>query len=192
MSAGLSWPEDDVPFFIHLCEAPDFDKGQDCWPLRDSVFIPMCNKRYISKPKNKEIGSVSRKTDSPMLLLLAPIFLAEFPSGAWMLFHVIQVIQPPFLHNLPTTLSISNLSLSVIKYVFFQRRRLHPHLRITLDPPGLDPGRHASSEESCSRCNYTLPNNYVLQKTHYTCELTICRESQEFSLIIKLSGQVSY
>ena len=29
-----SWPEDDVkplrPFFIHLCEAPDFDKGQDC------------------------------------------------------------------------------------------------------------------------------------------------------------------
>ena len=31
----VSWPEDDVislrPFFlIHLCEAPDFDKGQDC------------------------------------------------------------------------------------------------------------------------------------------------------------------
>ena len=29
-----SWPEDDVkplrPFIIHLCEAPDFDKGQDC------------------------------------------------------------------------------------------------------------------------------------------------------------------
>ena len=30
-----SWPEDDVkplrPFFlIHLCEGPDFDKGQDC------------------------------------------------------------------------------------------------------------------------------------------------------------------
>ena len=29
-----SWPEDDVkplrPFFIHLCEAPDFDKSQDC------------------------------------------------------------------------------------------------------------------------------------------------------------------
>ena len=28
----------------------------------------------------------------------------------------------------------------MIKYVFFQRRRLCPHLRITLDPPGLDPG----------------------------------------------------
>ena len=30
----VSRPEDDVkplrPFFIHLCEAPDFDKGQDC------------------------------------------------------------------------------------------------------------------------------------------------------------------
>ena len=29
-----SCPEDDVkplrPFFIHLCEAPDFDKGQAC------------------------------------------------------------------------------------------------------------------------------------------------------------------
>ena len=56
-------------FFLHLCEAPDFDKGQDCWPPRDSVFIPMCNKRYISKPQNKEIGSVSGKTDSPVLFL---------------------------------------------------------------------------------------------------------------------------
>ena len=31
----VSWPEDDVKplrlfFLIHLCEAPDFDKGQDC------------------------------------------------------------------------------------------------------------------------------------------------------------------
>ena len=56
-------------FFLHLCEAPDFDKGQDCWPPRDSVFIPMCNKRYISKPKNKEIGPVSGKTDSPVSFL---------------------------------------------------------------------------------------------------------------------------
>ena len=29
----------------------------------------MCNKRYISKPKNKEIRSVFGKTDSPMSLL---------------------------------------------------------------------------------------------------------------------------
>ena len=86
-----SWPEDDVKplrfyFFIHLFEAPDFDKGQDCWPPHDSVFIPMYNKRYISKPKNKEMGSVSGKTDSPMSFFLAPrFFLAEFPSGAWVL-----------------------------------------------------------------------------------------------------------
>ena len=45
----------------------------------------MCNKRYISKPKNKEIGSVSGKTDSPMSFFLAPVFLAEFPSGKWVL-----------------------------------------------------------------------------------------------------------
>ena len=62
-----------------LCEAPDFDKGQDCWPLRDSVFIPMCNKRYISKPKNKEFGSVSGKTDSPMSLLSCSRFSGWIP-----------------------------------------------------------------------------------------------------------------
>ena len=66
-------------FFIHLCEAPDFDKGQDCWPPHDSVFIPMCNKRYISKPKNKEIGSVSGKTDSPMSLLSCSRFSGWIP-----------------------------------------------------------------------------------------------------------------
>ena len=58
----------------------------------------------------------------PIIILLLPVFLAEFPSGAWMLFHVIQVIHPLLSTNLPTTLSISNLSISVIKYVFFQRR----------------------------------------------------------------------
>ena len=65
-------------FFMHLCEAPDFDKGQDCWP-RVTVFIPMCNKRYISKPKNKEIGSVSRKTDSPMSLRSCSRFSGWIP-----------------------------------------------------------------------------------------------------------------
>ena len=49
------------------------------WPPRDSVFIPMCNKRYISKPQNKEIGSVSGKTDSPMLLLSCSRFSGWIP-----------------------------------------------------------------------------------------------------------------
>ena len=106
-------------FLIHLCEAPDFDKGQDCWPPRDSVFIPMCNKRYISKPQNKEIGSVSRKTDSPMSLLSCSPFL-------WLNSHLAKLFSLLFSTNLLTTLSISNLSISVIKYVFFQRRRLRP------------------------------------------------------------------
>ena len=48
-------------------------------------FVSMCNKKYISKPENKENGSVSGKTDSPMSFFLFSIFLAEFPSGAWVL-----------------------------------------------------------------------------------------------------------
>ena len=80
MSAGLTHGQKMMYlFYIHLCEAPDFDKGQDCWPPRDSVFIPMCNKRYISKPKSKEIGSVSGKTDSPMSLLSCSHFSGWIP-----------------------------------------------------------------------------------------------------------------
>ena len=60
--------------FMHLCEAPDFDKGQDRRLPRDSVFIPMCNKRYISKPKNKEIGSVFRKDWFPHVVFCSPFF----------------------------------------------------------------------------------------------------------------------
>ena len=37
-------------------------------------FVSMCNKRYISKPENKEIRSVSGKTDSPVLFFLVPRF----------------------------------------------------------------------------------------------------------------------
>ena len=38
----------------------------------DSVFIPMYNKKYISKPENKDNGSVSGKTDSPVSFFLSP------------------------------------------------------------------------------------------------------------------------
>ena len=48
-------------------------------------FVSMCNKRYISKPENKENGSVSGKTESPCCSFLFSVFLAEFPSGAWVL-----------------------------------------------------------------------------------------------------------
>ena len=47
-------------------------------------FVSMCKKRYISKPEKKENRSVSGKTDFPMSVLFS-IFLAEFPSGAWVL-----------------------------------------------------------------------------------------------------------
>ena len=39
----------------------------------------MCNKRYINKPKNKEMGSVSGKTDSPMSLLSCSRFSGWIP-----------------------------------------------------------------------------------------------------------------
>ena len=71
-----SWPEDDVKplrSFFHvkhliLIKVRTTDS-------RMTLFIPMCYKRYISKPQNKETGSVSRKTDSPMSLLsCSPFF----------------------------------------------------------------------------------------------------------------------
>ena len=109
-------------FFIHLCEAPDFDKGQDCWPPCDSVFIPMYNKRYISKPKKiKKLDQFLERLIPPCHSFLLPVFLAEFPSGAWMLFHVIQVIQPLSSTNLPTTLSVSNLSIYLWLNMYFSK-----------------------------------------------------------------------
>ena len=154
-----------------LCEAPDFDKGQDCWPPCDSVFIPMCNKRYISKPKNKEIGSVSGKTDSPMLLFSC------FRFSGWIPIWSMDAIprNPSYSASFSPLifllhLSISNLSISVIKYVFFQRRRLRPHLRITLDPPGLDPGRvlYAELVPTCSQTPVTRSMPHI-PALSFTC-----------------------
>ena len=67
-----------------------------------------------------------------------------------MLFHVIQLFSLFFSTNLPTTLSLSNLSISVIKYVFSQRRRLRPHLRIPWihrgwTPAVMTPQRHCTA-----------------------------------------------
>ena len=50
------------------------------------------------------------------------------------------VIQPLFSTNAPTTLSVSNLPLYLLLNKFFPGRQLRRHLRITLDPPGLEPG----------------------------------------------------
>ena len=116
-----------------LCEAPDFDKGQDCWPLCDSVFIPICNKRYISKPQNKEIGSVSGKTDSPMSFLSCSLFLwlnphldsASFSPLLYLLLHY------PFL-----------ISLYICNQIcIFPKTPTPSPPSNSLDPPGLDPGR---------------------------------------------------
>ena len=66
-------------FFFFLCKAPDFDRVQDCWHPHDSVFIPMCKIRYISKPKNKKYRWVSGKTDSRMSFLLVLRFSGRIP-----------------------------------------------------------------------------------------------------------------
>ena len=59
---------------------------------------PCVTKRIEAKPKIKKMDQFPERLIPPCRFFLAPVFLAEFPSGAWMLFHVIQVIQPPFLH----------------------------------------------------------------------------------------------
>ena len=74
----VSWPEDDVkplrPLYNFIWNTW-FWQGSGLLNPRDSVFIPMYNKKYISKPENKEIGSVSGKTDSPVSFLsCSPFF----------------------------------------------------------------------------------------------------------------------
>ena len=73
-----SWPEDDVkpirPLYTFIWSTW-FWQGSGLLTLHDSVFIPMCNKKYISKRENKENGSVSGKTDSPISFLsCSPFF----------------------------------------------------------------------------------------------------------------------
>ena len=72
-----SWPEDDVkplrPLYNFIWSTW-FWQGWGLLTPRDSVFIPMYNKKYISKPENKENGSVSGKTDSPVSFLSCSLF----------------------------------------------------------------------------------------------------------------------
>ena len=78
-SQQVSWLEDDVkplrPFFKYI-----YMKHLILIKVRTAdphvtlkfQFVSMCNKRYISKPENKENGSVSGKTDSPVSFFLSP------------------------------------------------------------------------------------------------------------------------
>ena len=73
-----SWPEDDVnplrPLYTFIWSTW-FWQGSCLLTPRDSVFIPMYNKKYISKPENKENRSVSGKSDSPVSFLsCSPFF----------------------------------------------------------------------------------------------------------------------
>ena len=73
-----SWPKDDVkpirPLYNFIWSTWLW-QGSGLLTLRDSVFIPTYNKKYISKPENKENRSVSGKTDSPVLFLsCSPFF----------------------------------------------------------------------------------------------------------------------
>ena len=55
---------------------------QEYWsgvPSPSPPFVSMCNKRYISKPENKENGSVSGKTDSSMSFFLVLHFSGWIP-----------------------------------------------------------------------------------------------------------------
>ena len=48
-------------------------------------FVSMCNKRYISKPENKEADQFLGRLSPPCRFFLFSVYLAEFPSGAWVL-----------------------------------------------------------------------------------------------------------
>ena len=48
-------------------------------------FVSMCNKRYVSKPKNKKSDQFLERLIPPCRSFLFSVFLAEFPSGAWVL-----------------------------------------------------------------------------------------------------------
>ena len=80
-----SWPEDDVkplrPFLYIYVKHLILIKVRTADPrvTLKFLFISMCNKRYISKPNNKEIGSVSGKTDSLMSFFSAPHFSGWIP-----------------------------------------------------------------------------------------------------------------
>ena len=48
-------------------------------------FVSMCNKRYISKPENKETDQFLGRLSPPCRSFLFSAFLAEFPSRVWVL-----------------------------------------------------------------------------------------------------------
>ena len=72
------WNSEDL--YIILYEAPDCDKGQVCWPLRDSVFIPMYNKKvYKQTWKIKKSDQFLERLIPPCRLFLAPRFPGWIP-----------------------------------------------------------------------------------------------------------------
>ena len=73
-----SWPEDDVkplrPLYNFIWSTW-FWQGSGLLTPHDSVFIPMYNKKYISKPENKENRSSFWKDWFPLVILFSPFWL---------------------------------------------------------------------------------------------------------------------
>ena len=83
------WPEDDVkplrPLYNFIWSTWLW-QGSGLLTTRDSVFIPMYNKKYISKPeKYRDRISFWKDWFPRVVSFLFSVFLAEFPSGAWVL-----------------------------------------------------------------------------------------------------------
>ena len=98
----VSWPEHDViflrPFFYIYVKHLILIKVRTADP-HVTLYSTLCvTKGIYANPKIKKSDQFPERLIPPCRFFLAPIFLVEFPSGAWMLFHVIQVIQPLFLH----------------------------------------------------------------------------------------------
>ena len=66
-----------------------------------TLYSSLCVTKGIqANPKIKKWDQFPERLIPPCRSFLLPVFLAEFPSGTWMLLHVDQVIQPLFLHYL--------------------------------------------------------------------------------------------
>ena len=76
------------PFCIHLYEAPDFDKGQVCWPHVTLYSISMYNKKYISKPEIKKTDQFLERLVSRVWSFLVLSFSGWIPIWSVEAHHV--------------------------------------------------------------------------------------------------------
>ena len=133
------------------------------------------------------MGSVSRKTDSPMSFFLAPCFSGWIPICSMDAIPRRPSYSASFSTLSPTTLSVSNLSqyLSLNMYFSKDADAIPPPLN-SLDPPGLNPGNLAKKGRNTDHglVSRALTNwNKLDPKWHILCNSTCMKfwKRQDYS-----------